>query len=102
MAVSYADEGNMEFAISEIQNQYKIARATNDAAAMAGDNIIIGNLYIEQGQSDTIWIDIRANKYLMKKSYKIMVILRMSSSLSVDTDQSNNKKYITQCSPPVS
>jgi tetratricopeptide (TPR) repeat protein len=52
MAVSYADEGRMELAIEEIQNQYKIAQATNDEAAMAGDNVIIGNLYLEQGQPD--------------------------------------------------
>ena len=52
MAVSYADEGRMEDAITEIEKQFNIAKATNDVPAMAGDHVIIGNLYLEIGQSE--------------------------------------------------
>ena len=51
-AISYVDEGNMEQAIVELKKQLEIAKNNNDAAAMAGDHVLIGNIYLEFGQID--------------------------------------------------
>ena len=51
-AVSYMDEGKMEKAIVELEKQLVIAKKNNDAAAMAGDHVLMGNIYLEFGQTD--------------------------------------------------
>ena len=50
MTVSYSDEGNFEDALKELEKQYQIAKKNNDAAAIAGDFIAMGNIYIEMGE----------------------------------------------------
>lgn len=50
--VSFADEGKMEEAVSELEKQLKIAQENNDAAAMAGDYVAMGNIYCELGQCE--------------------------------------------------
>ncbi|MBN1348841.1 tetratricopeptide repeat protein [candidate division KSB1 bacterium] len=46
-AVSFADEGNLDAAVEAIEKQYALAENINDAAAMAGDRILIGNIMLE-------------------------------------------------------
>jgi tetratricopeptide (TPR) repeat protein len=52
MAVSYVDEGNYEKALDELTLMYNIAKETNDAAAMAGDLIAMGNILYEMKKFD--------------------------------------------------
>jgi tetratricopeptide (TPR) repeat protein len=51
-AVSYVDEGKMDEAINELEKQYALAQKINDAGAMAGDLIVMGNIYLEKGNFD--------------------------------------------------
>ncbi|MBC8185273.1 tetratricopeptide repeat protein [candidate division KSB1 bacterium] len=52
MAVSYIDEGNMEKALEEMNKQYVSNKKINDAAAMSGSLIVIGNILFETGRFD--------------------------------------------------
>ena len=52
MAVSYIDEGNMEKALEEINKQYASNKKINDAAAMSGSLVFIGNIHFETGRFD--------------------------------------------------
>ena len=52
MVVSYIDEGNYEQALNELTLMYNIARETNDAPAMAGDLVNMGNIMYEIGKFD--------------------------------------------------
>ena len=52
MAVSYVDEGDWEGAMGEIQKQYALAEKIDDAAAMSGDLITMGNILLEWGKYD--------------------------------------------------
>ena len=49
-AVSYADEGDLKSALSEIKKQYALAEVIDDASAMSGDLFNIGTLYREMGK----------------------------------------------------
>lgn len=51
-AVSYVDEGNMGKALEQLQKQYAIAEAIDDAAAMSGDLVLMGNVLLEAGKPD--------------------------------------------------
>jgi tetratricopeptide (TPR) repeat protein len=52
MAVSYTDEGDMEGAMKCVEDQYKIAEATDDKQSMAGDMVLKGNILYEMGKYD--------------------------------------------------
>ncbi len=52
MAVSYADEGNLDKALEEMQKQYDLGAKIDDAGAMAGDLNTIGNILFESGKYD--------------------------------------------------
>jgi tetratricopeptide (TPR) repeat protein len=52
MAVSYVDEGNMGKALLELNNQYALDEKNNDALAMSGDLISIGNVLLEMGRNN--------------------------------------------------
>jgi len=52
MAVSYIDEGNLEKALAEMDKQYVSNKKINDAAAMSGSLVVIGNILIETGKFD--------------------------------------------------
>ena len=51
MAISYADEGNLEKALEYIDHQFELAKKINDKAAMSGDLAIMGNIYFEMGKT---------------------------------------------------
>ncbi len=50
LAVSYVDGGQMKRALKELETQYVIADNNNDATAMAGDLVAMGNIHLEMGQ----------------------------------------------------
>ena len=50
--VSYVDEGNPKKALEELKKQYALAERINDAAAMSGDLIAVGNILFEAGKFD--------------------------------------------------
>jgi tetratricopeptide (TPR) repeat protein len=52
MSVSYVDEGNWDAALEERNKAYALAEKINDAAAMAGDLVLIGNILLEAGKID--------------------------------------------------
>jgi len=51
-AISYADEGKLDQALAELKKQYAVAEKINDAAAMAGDAVAMGDLQLEAGKPD--------------------------------------------------
>ncbi len=51
-AVSYADEGKLDKALDEIKKEYIIASNIEDANAMSGDLITMGDILLEMGQAD--------------------------------------------------
>jgi tetratricopeptide (TPR) repeat protein len=52
MSVSYVDEGNTDAAMEEQKKAYALAEKINDAAAMAGDLVVMGNILLEAGRID--------------------------------------------------
>jgi tetratricopeptide (TPR) repeat protein len=52
LAVISAYEGNFDRALSEIEEQYRIAHSNADASAMAQDLIVMGRLFCESGRPD--------------------------------------------------
>jgi len=52
ITVSYVDEGDMNKALEEQNKQYALAEKINDASAMAGDLVIMGNILLETGRFD--------------------------------------------------
>jgi tetratricopeptide (TPR) repeat protein len=52
ISVSYVDEGNCDAALEERDKAYALAEKINDAAAMAGDLIVMGNILLEAERID--------------------------------------------------
>jgi tetratricopeptide (TPR) repeat protein len=52
MAVSFTDEGSIDLALEELAKQYALAEKINDAAAMSGDLILMGNILYEHAKYD--------------------------------------------------
>jgi len=52
MAVSYADEGNNDMAVKQLEDEYEIGKQINDPAAMSADLNTIGNILFEAGKYD--------------------------------------------------
>ena len=52
MSVSYVDEENTEAAIGEQKRAYALAEKIDDAAAMGGDLVVMGNILLEAGRID--------------------------------------------------
>jgi tetratricopeptide (TPR) repeat protein len=49
-AVTYADEGNYEQAVEQLQKEYTVAEKTSDHAAMSADVTAIGDVLLEAGK----------------------------------------------------
>jgi tetratricopeptide (TPR) repeat protein len=49
-AVTYADEGNYDRAVEELQKEYAVAEKTGDNAAMSADVTAIGDVLLEAGK----------------------------------------------------
>ncbi|MGH7527849.1 MAG: tetratricopeptide repeat protein, partial [Gemmatimonadales bacterium] len=48
--VAYADEGKFDLALKELDKQYALGERINDAAAMSGDAVFMGNVLLESGK----------------------------------------------------
>lgn len=83
MAVSYIDEGNLDKAIAEFENQMEFARKINDAANMAGDLFNIGNLLLEQDRLDEAL-----------EKYEQSVDVVQKSNLSEDLKKNNRLGFL--------
>jgi len=81
--VSYVDEGNVEQALEELGKQYAIAQKNNDAPAMAGDLVAMGNILFETGRLD---------EALTKFSDAVKVIEK--SSLSEEVKDNTRRGYL--------
>jgi tetratricopeptide (TPR) repeat protein len=81
MAVSYADQGNLEEAMNMIKKQYEIAEKINDAAAMSGDLVAMGKLLMEKGGYEKA----------LEKYQKATTVVQ-ESNLS-DAVKANNKRF---------
>lgn len=81
MAVSYADEGKMDRALEMLRKQYAIAEKINDAAAMSGDLVLMGNILIEMGKFDEA-----------KEKYDQARKVVQESTLS-DAVKANNRRF---------
>ena len=81
MSVSYADEGNLDKALEEMQKQYDLGAKINDAGAMAGDLNTMGNILFEAGKYDEA----------MKK-YEQSLEVTLASNLSNEIKE-NTKRF---------
>ena len=52
ISVSYVDQGNWDAALEEQDKAYALAEKINDAAAMGGDLVVMGNILLEAGRTD--------------------------------------------------
>lgn len=81
--VSYVDEGNVDKALEELGKQYAIAQKNNDAPAMAGDLVAMGNILFETGGLD---------EALTKFSEAVKVIEK--SNLSEEVKDNTRRGYL--------
>jgi len=81
MTVSYADEGNFDKAMEEMQKQYVLNEKINDAGGMAGDLNAMGNILLEAGKYDEA----------MKK-FEQAVEVTLASNLSNELKE-NTKRF---------
>ncbi|MCI0655765.1 MAG: hypothetical protein L0170_01685, partial [Acidobacteria bacterium] len=52
VTVAYDDEGRLDLALKELDQQYALGERIGDAAAMGGDAVFMGNVLVEMGQPD--------------------------------------------------
>jgi tetratricopeptide (TPR) repeat protein len=48
--ITYIDEGKIDLALAELEKQYTLGKATNDAAGMSGDATSMGNILLAIGK----------------------------------------------------
>ncbi|MFQ5771463.1 MAG: tetratricopeptide repeat protein [bacterium] len=82
-AVSYVDEGKIDKALEELKKQFALAEKINDAAAMSGDLIAMGNILLEAGKLDQA----------MAK-YENAVKLVQKSNLSKEIKENNKRVFL--------
>jgi len=68
LTVVYLDEGKTELALHEVEKQFDLGKNINDAAAMAGDLILEGNILLEAGKADDAWKDFAKAANMIKQS----------------------------------
>jgi tetratricopeptide (TPR) repeat protein len=83
MSVSYVDEGDRDAALEEQNKAYALAEKINDAGAMAGDNVAMGNILLEAGR-----IDEAAAKF--EKAVEMVE----GSNLSEDVKENTRRFYL--------
>jgi tetratricopeptide (TPR) repeat protein len=67
-AVSHIDEGDMARAVEELEKQYALAAKIEDASAMSGDLITMGNVLFEWGKYDEASAKYRKAVEMVKES----------------------------------
>jgi tetratricopeptide (TPR) repeat protein len=83
LAVSYVDQGKMDRALQELKVQYELAAQHDDAAAMAGDLVAMGNILLETDQPDTALA-----------RYKKAVQVVEASNLSEEVKDNTRRGYL--------
>jgi tetratricopeptide (TPR) repeat protein len=86
MTVTYADELNMDMAVKELEKQYGMGEKINDAAAMAGDLISMGDVLYETGKYDEA-----LDRY--KKAAKLIEDSNLSQEIK-DNTKLNHQYYV--------
>ena len=79
-AVTYADEGHLDKALEQAQRLYTSNKKINDAAAMSGNLVLMGNILLEMDRLDEA----------MSK-YKKAVQLVQESGLSTEVKENNKR-----------
>ena len=51
-AVAYADEGKLDQALADLKKEYAVAEKINDAVAMSGDAVAMGDVLLEAGKPE--------------------------------------------------
>jgi tetratricopeptide (TPR) repeat protein len=51
-SVTYVDEGNFDKAVGELKKEYAVAQKINDPAAMAADEVAMGDVLLEAGKPE--------------------------------------------------
>jgi tetratricopeptide (TPR) repeat protein len=67
-AVSYADEGNLEKALEELDKQYTSNEKIQDAAGMSGSLVLMGNVLLDMGRFDEAKVNYEKALKLVEKS----------------------------------
>jgi len=83
ITLSYVHEGNIVKALEELKKQFALAEKINDAGAMAGDMIIMGNINYEAGNYDKALTH-------FEKSLKII----QGSNLSKEIKENANRIFL--------
>ena len=80
MTVIYLDEGKTQRALAEVQKQFDLGKRINDAAAMAGDLVLRGNILLEEGKADDAGKEFAKAAEMIKKSH-LAVEVRENAAL---------------------
>jgi tetratricopeptide (TPR) repeat protein len=75
-AISYADEGKHDQTLAELKKQYAVAEKINDAAAMAGDAVAMGDVLLEAGKPEEA-----------RQQYEKALQLQLNSDLSAEVKE---------------
>jgi len=78
MTISYVDQGDMKKALEEQDKQYALAEKINDASAMAGDLVTMGDILRESGKYDQALV-----KY--QKAVEVMEASNLSEEVKDQT-----------------
>lgn len=83
MTVAYVDEGDIDGAMEQMQKQFEIASAINDAGAMTGDLNTMGNILYEAGRYEEA-----------RQKYKEALRVMMESDLSAEVKENTRRLSI--------
>ena len=82
-AVSYADEGDFPHALEELRKVYVSNAGINDAAGMAGNLIVLGNVLLEMGKTQEAGVN-------FEEALKTV----LDSGLSDEVKDNNRRAYL--------
>lgn len=74
LAVSYADEGNLDSALAQMQKSYALAKQANDVLTMAEDLNTMGHILLELGKSNEALKRYKQAARLVEKSSLVQTI----------------------------
>ena len=83
MAVSYADEGNLDQAIKMVEEQFAIAQKIPDPSLIAADLVAMGNILLEKGEYD-----------LAMKQFNGALEIIEASSLAEDVKNNTRRNHL--------
>lgn len=83
MAVSFVDAGHLEKALAKQEEQLVLAEAIDDAAAMAGDLVTMGNILLEMEKADAA----------LAKYQRAMEVVQ-TSDLTAEVKDNNQRGFL--------